>query len=700
MTGTAASAARAVASAATCAAAFLVPLIYAPSLAAPFTVPKQTILELGAALSIGALLVRLAASSGAAADETGSRWFLELRQRIRPLRWGIILVLGSVALSAAIADRAPGAPYAAPALLRWVALFGIAGGVIASGGDAAIPARLLQSVTVSAALVSLIGLLQHLDLFALPVPVISTPGSTFGNRNLGAEAVALSIPFGLGALVQARSRQQGERRLLAAALVLEVMYLAATRARGAWLGGLMGVLTFALTSGKPWPRRTLLMALGVSVLALVVAVVPGRSNPRYAADAKRFAKAFDVVGTSFDPDSPALRTRLGLWRRSLTMLETHPVVGIGPGNWAVLFPRYAEPRATIEGVLSANLAPRNAHCDLLECLTETGWLGLGSLLILAYGVTTSLRRDLRGALPDDPRGRHLAARIAAATLIALVGVSLTGFPLEMPATLTLAGLALGLAISIDGRGAGSSTVAREARSPSPPTWVAVLAGLVLLTFAGLAGEARVRGSYWLGSAERAVREDHGPAGAEQAIAALGNAFAASPGYRVALRTAQAELRLHHILEATRACDAAVAIEPYSPNPWATLAAVQLEGGDPHSAWLSARHSLELLNDHPLALSVRARAAEALGDTADAQAAWQHLRALAGPERPDQETARSARELLASHAAAKVVARAPSTPAPPTAQARSNDREPAPGPLSPTLSPLRGAREGSGMGGRP
>jgi len=693
VTGTAASAARAAAGAATCAAAFLVPLIYAPSLAAPFTVPKQTILELGAALSIGALLVRLAVSNRAAADETSSRWLLELRQRVRPLRWGIILVLGSVALSAAIADRAPGAPYALPALVRWVALFGVAGGVLASGGDAAIPARLLQSVTVSAALVSLIGLLQHLDLFALPVPVISTPGSTFGNRNLGAEAVALSIPFGLGALILARSsRQQGERRLLAAAVALEVLYLAATRARGAWLGGLMGVLAFALTSGKPWPRRTVLMALGVSVLAVLVAVIPGRSNPRYAADAKRFAKAFDVVGTSFDPDSPALRTRLGLWRRSLTMLETHPVVGIGPGNWAVLFPRYAEPGATVEGVLSANLAPRNAHCDLLECLTETGWLGLGSLLILAYGVTTSLRRDLRAAPPDDPRGRRLAARIAGATLVALAGVSLTGFPLEMPATLTLAGLALGLAASIDGRGAGSSTVARDGQSPSPPPWVAVLAGLLLLTFTGIAGEARVRGSYWLGSAERALREDHGPAGAEQAISALGNAFAASPGYRVVLRTAQAELRLHHILEATRACDAAVAIEPYSPNPWATLAAVQLEGGDPHSAWLSARHSLELLNDHPLALWVRAQAAEALGDTSDAQSTWAHLRTLAGLERPDQETARSARELLASRAPAKLVARAPSTPAPPKERERSIDPAPAPGPPSPTLERNRGARD--------
>ena len=47
----------------------------------------------------------------------------------------------------------------------------------------------------------------------------------------------------------------------------------------------------------------------------------------------------------------------------------------------------------------------------------------------------------------------------------------------------------------------------------------------------------------------------------------------------------------------------------APNAWATLAVAQLDGGDAHSARLSAERSIELLGANPFALSVKARAAE-------------------------------------------------------------------------------------------
>ena len=118
---------------------------------------------------------------------------------------------------------------------------------------------------------------------------------------------------------------------------------------------------------------------------------------------------------------------------------------------------------------------------------------------------------------------------------------------------------------------------------------------------------------------------------------------------MALRTAEAELRLGHTVEATRACDAATAREPFSPNAWATLAEVQLDGGDALSARNSVVRSLELLNDYPLALSLNAQAAGALGERDAADADWAHLRRLATAPGVDEQTAQSARELLRSHA---------------------------------------------------
>jgi O-antigen ligase len=658
---TATPAIRTLSAAATAGAAILIPLLYVPRLAAPFTAPKEAILEVAAALGFSAYLLRRAtdraprppegAEAALAAGRPGARaWSISI-----PM--AMLLVAASGALSAAIAARTrPGASYALDSLLRWVALLGIVYGVAAQEDRPAARASLFHAVTASAAIVSVIGLLQHIDLFALPLPVISTPGSTFGNRNLAGEAVALSLPFGCGAATLAGARW--ERRLVGGAVALEVLFLAATRARGAWLGGAMGLATVVILAVSPGRRAWSLAAMGpwaaVGALALFVALLPGKANPRYAADSKRLARGFEVVETSFDPDSTALRTRIGLWRRSLAMLRMRPLTGIGPGNWAVLFPAYAEPGATDDGVLSAGLAPRHAHLDLLECLTETGVVGLASVLVLAATVAAAIRRRVAGGDGD----RRVSTAVAAGTLVALAGTSATGFPMEMPATLLLTGLALGLVSSSkagpeggqngqDGQDGGPGPGrARRSRFGAAPLGVAVAASVAISVLAGLGADRRIRGSYWLGRAERALHDDRGPWGAERALRALARAEQATPGtFRVALRTAHAELRLHHTVEATRACDAATAREPYSPNAWATLAAVQLDGGDAVSARRSAEWSLELLNDYPYAIFLKAQAAGALGDHEAAQLAWGRLQAIAEAPAADKETNLSARELL-------------------------------------------------------
>ena len=334
------------------------------------------------------------------------------------------------------------------------------------------------------------------------------------------------------------------------------------------------------------------------------------------------------------------------------MSSIYPFIGIGPGNWPVVFPSVAEPGASTDGVLTFTLAPRHAHFDLLECLTETGLMGLASLLILAVAASRAIRK---GVASRDS-ARRIGTVAAAGTLVALVVVGVTGFPLAMPATLTFAGLALGL-ISSTGQdeqatqAAQTTETVEDSVEPGPrrrrlPVWTAAILAISLLTFAVFCAARRLGGAYLLGTAERALRDDRGPGGAMRALAALYRAEEIDPGsFRVVLRAAQAELRLHRTAEATRACDAALSIEPFSPNGWATLAAVQLDGGDPYSARLSAGRSLQLLNDGPFPLFLKAKAADALGDRADAAASWARLELLARGSGNDVETARSAREFL-------------------------------------------------------
>ena len=113
-------------------------------------------------------------------------------------------------LAAALAAfrRPPGAPYALAEIVRLLAIIGVGAAAAQATRDAGWRRRLFEGVHVAAGIVSLIGLLQHVQLLPFAMPSISVPGSTLGNRNMAGEAVAMAAPFGLAAV----ALQRGARR--------------------------------------------------------------------------------------------------------------------------------------------------------------------------------------------------------------------------------------------------------------------------------------------------------------------------------------------------------------------------------------------------------------------------------------------------------------------------------------------------------
>jgi cytochrome c-type biogenesis protein CcmH/NrfG len=403
------------------------------------------------------------------------------------------------------------------------------------------------------------------------------------------------------------------------------------------------VLTVIALARPRLSRAAGLFVFAALLVAALAGLLPGPANPRYVDDKKRFASGVEVAQASFDPRSTAVRTRLGLWRRSLAMWREHPIWGVGPGQWPILFPRYAEPGAAQSGVLTPTLAPRQVHNDAIERLTETGAVGLFALLFLGGAVVITVRGRLRAGAGAE----RAATAAGAGALVALVATGLTGFPLEMPGTLALGGVALGLVAP----GAGSRPRVFEAglavrwRRHLAQAAVAILAGTLVLAVA-LRAERQLRGSYWLGEAERALGHSRAPNADLAAIHALEKAAAATPAaFPVWLRSAHAALRLGRAAEAVAASQRALLLEPFSPNAWATLASAQLAAGDVPGARASAARALALLHDYPFALFIEARAAEATGDGAAATAGWDRLAAVARSQEMDKETVADARALL-------------------------------------------------------
>jgi O-antigen ligase len=609
-----------------CAAALVVPLAYLPILTSVFAEPKLALLSVAGAACLGHALIQWARGGVASGSS-------RLPRLSRALVVAVAAWLATTLLSAVAArvrgGGAPGAPYAGTEIARLLAVVGIALGAAQAASAPVWRRRLLTSTQIAGGLVSLIGLLQHLQILPLPLPVISVPGSTFGNRNIAAEAIAMSIPFGLAALALASPGRAGEpsggvRREgpgpILFLLALQIVYLGATRTRGAWLGALAAVVVFYLLRRRVVPRAAVVGGLAFAVAALAAATIPGRVIPRDLADAKRFDSGEHVVREALDPASPVVRARLGLWRRTLSMYASSPLLGVGPGNFVIFFPLYAEPGALADGVLTPSVVPRRAHQDLLERLAETGPLGLAAWLAvtLIAGAIALRRARAAAAAPSNTAvatWRADAATLAAGaagSLAALFACGLTGFPLAMPATALLLGVALGFLGCEDAPAAAAVIVEDQPQlEPDRRRYAAtrprvVVAGLVaagLLTFAVVAAGRNLARLYGLARARVALRAPdlpgHGP---RAALAALERAERIDPGhFDVALETGFVLIHLRRYADARAAVDRALVVEPHAPNAWCLRAEAGVGAGDLRRGAEDARHATALLADYPEAL---------------------------------------------------------------------------------------------------
>ena len=165
--------------------------------------------------------------------------------------------------------------------------------------------------------------------------------------------------------------------------------------RGAWLGFLAAVAVVCLRMG--W--RTVLVAVLVVAVGWGVAVAVVGVNPlrgpildRFEQDGVPLGAAFgpttDLQATEVTDDNWATLERLAHWHAAWLMWADSPWIGVGIGNYALAYVRYAVPRW--QDPLG------HAHNYYLQVAGETGAVGLTAYLIL---VVASLVLAWRTARP-------------------------------------------------------------------------------------------------------------------------------------------------------------------------------------------------------------------------------------------------------------------------------------------------------------
>jgi len=268
-----------------------------------------------------------------------------------------------------------------------------------------------------------------LTLWALIAPAETALGGILGNTGELASAALFGAVLGARAIV----REKGVWRLIAAATVLTfTVQAAAAPSIANVIAFLVGALACALL--EPTRKSERLLRLGIAVLPLVAL----------------FALKSPSVQDTAPGDQPAetifggASVRASLAKGTFEMIDDTPLLGVGPGQFAVQFPRY---RRIEEIEASTNRADaryytevEHPHQDWLLVLAEFGFVAGGALLL--FWLLAGLR-----AFTVLRKGEATEAALGAGLLAVLAG-SFANAPLGAnPAAAMPAFVAMGMLLS-------------------------------------------------------------------------------------------------------------------------------------------------------------------------------------------------------------------------------------------------------------
>lgn len=289
------------------------------------------------------------------------------------------------------------------------------------------------------------------------IPFISAPGrrpgATLGHRNLAARVACLSLPLLWHQMVLSNRKpvQVAVAMMIAGAIAVIVLL----RSRGALL--IAVGLVIALPAVTWWrssglPKRTryawYLWAGAVLVGGSLIVLLPNRLGWRRDDFASSALMAFEYrTGTG--------RGRIIQAQTTSRIIHDAPVLGVGPGNWSIVYPAYArasDPSVKLGAFYPAPRIPRN---DILSFGAEFGApgvaLGIVALIALLGRAVLMLRSS---DMVTQQSGLMIFGVSAAAGLLGFFDSIIRIAP-----TLGLLAVMLGLAV---GEGTARTSLQRNA----------------------------------------------------------------------------------------------------------------------------------------------------------------------------------------------------------------------------------------------
>lgn len=162
--------------------------------------------------------------------------------------------------------------------------------------------------------------------------------------------------------------------LTSAATILIICALIVSYSRGAWIGATIAfiVMLFFLPSRPIIGLIMVIAAVAFGGTVLNLGLVPERLESRINSIVE-YVTIQDVRRASIDESNFSVVERAAHWQAASNMLEDHPWLGVGMGNYQVVYPQYRLVR------WKSSLG--HAHNVYLNVAAETGFLGLGVYVV-------------------------------------------------------------------------------------------------------------------------------------------------------------------------------------------------------------------------------------------------------------------------------------------------------------------------------
>lgn len=149
--------------------------------------------------------------------------------------------------------------------------------------------------------------------------------------------------------------------------------------RGAWIA-LIGVLS-AIVLGRGWRSAAIGVGGVIAAAALLgpaSGLAPGSLIGRLS-DVPQYLSIFDARPVEVNPDNFSAVERMAHWQAAWAMFSDRPWLGVGAGNYEVVYPAYRLP--------AWREALGHAHNYYLNVLAESGLVGLAAYLaVLCAGL--------------------------------------------------------------------------------------------------------------------------------------------------------------------------------------------------------------------------------------------------------------------------------------------------------------------------